>query len=65
MWLALSPRLGSAVDEYRWDSLPSVERRRGLLPLAAGTVDGRLAGYRERIPAEGSEDARGALARTS
>ena len=55
--------LGAALGVFRWDSLPSLGRRRGLLPLAAGTVDGRLAGYRERVPPETSEDQRRALAR--
>jgi NADH-quinone oxidoreductase subunit G len=44
----LSPRLQGALGDYQWDSLPSAPRRKGLLPLAAGTVDGRLPGYRER-----------------
>jgi NADH-quinone oxidoreductase subunit G len=59
----LSPKLGDALGDFRWDSLPSLGRRRGLIPLAAGTVDGRLAGYRERVPPETSEDQRSALAR--
>ena len=61
----LGTRLGAALGEFRWDSLPSTGRRRGLIPLAAGTVDGRLPGYRERVPPETSEDARRALARTT
>jgi NADH-quinone oxidoreductase subunit G len=44
----LSPRLQGALGDFKWDSLPSAPRRKGLLPLAAGTVDGRLPGYRER-----------------
>ncbi|HVO19608.1 MAG TPA: 2Fe-2S iron-sulfur cluster-binding protein [Anaeromyxobacter sp.] len=60
---ALGPRLGAALGDFRWDSLPSVGKRPGLVPLAAGTVDGRLPGYRERVPSEGSEDQRRALAR--
>ncbi len=44
----LSPRLGGALGDFRWDGLPWAPRRKGLLPLAAGTVDGRLPGYRER-----------------
>lgn len=59
-----APRLGDALGDFRWDAMPSVDRRRGIIPLAAGTVDGRLAGYRERVPAETSEDERRALART-
>ena len=57
----LSPRLAGALGDYRWDSLVSVGRRRGIIPLAAGTVDGRLPGYRERVPAETSEDMKRAL----
>jgi NADH-quinone oxidoreductase subunit G len=60
---ALAPRLGGALGDFQWDSLPSLGRRRGIVPLAAGTVDGRLAGYRERVPPETSEDHRRALAR--
>lgn len=60
---ALGPKLGDALGEFRWDALPSVGRRPGLIPLAAGTVDGRLAGYRERVPPETSEDQRRALQR--
>ncbi|HYQ80986.1 MAG TPA: 2Fe-2S iron-sulfur cluster-binding protein [Anaeromyxobacteraceae bacterium] len=61
----LSPRLQGALGDYRWDSLPSVPRRKGLLPIAAGTVDGRLPGYRERVPFDVGEDAARALSRTS
>jgi NADH-quinone oxidoreductase subunit G len=60
---ALGPRLGTALGDYRWDSLPSVGHRPGIVPLSAGTVDGRLPGYRERVPPEASEDQRRALAR--
>jgi NADH-quinone oxidoreductase subunit G len=59
----LSPRLGGALGDYRWDSLPTVTKRRGLVPPGAGTVDGRLPGYRERMPQETSEDLRRALPR--
>ncbi len=56
VWMALSPRIaGVALWDFKWDSLPSAGRRKGLLPLAAGTVDGRLAGHKERLPPEGSE----------
>jgi NADH-quinone oxidoreductase subunit G len=65
VWEALSPKLGANVRDFRWEALPAADRRRGLVPLAAGTVDGRLAGYRERVPPEISEDARRAIARTS
>ncbi len=61
---ALSPRLGGALGDFTWDSMPSVGKRRGIVPLAAGTVDGRLPGYRDRVPPETSEDQRRALART-
>jgi NADH-quinone oxidoreductase subunit G len=61
----LSPRLGGALGSFAWDSMPSTVRRPGLLPIAAGTVDGRLPGYRERVPYDVSEDARKALVRTS
>jgi len=54
----LAPRLGDALGAFVWDSLPSVGKRRGLVPLAAGTVDGRLPGYRERVPADAAGDTR-------
>jgi NADH-quinone oxidoreductase subunit G len=61
---ALSSHLGTALGaDFRWDSLPSVGRRRGLIPPAAGTVDGRLAGLKERVPPDTGEDTRRALAR--
>jgi NADH-quinone oxidoreductase subunit G len=60
---ALGPKLGAALGDFRWDSLASVGRRPGIVPLAAGTVDGRLPGYRERVPPETSEDQRRAVAR--
>jgi len=60
----LSPRLGGALGDFKWDSMPSTGRRRGIQPLAAGTVDGRLPGYRDRVPPETTEDQRRALART-
>jgi NADH-quinone oxidoreductase subunit G len=56
VWQALSPKLaGLIAADFRWDSLPSAGRRRGFVPLAAGTVDGRLAGQRERLAPEGAE----------
>jgi len=61
----LGKRLGSALGDFRWDGLPSIQRRHGLTPLAAGTVDGRLPGYRERVPLDVVDDARRALAKTS
>ena len=63
LFAELSGVLGTALGDYRWAAMPSQDRRRGIIPLAAGTVDGRLAGYRERIPPETSEDERFALAR--
>jgi NADH-quinone oxidoreductase subunit G len=64
VFAALSPRLGGALGAYEWDSMASLGKRRGIVPLAAGTVDGRLPGYRDRVPPETSEDQRRALART-
>jgi NADH-quinone oxidoreductase subunit G len=64
-FVALAPRLGDALGDYRFDRTPSVGRGMGNIPLAAGTVDGRLPGYRERMPDETTEDYRRALARTT
>ena len=50
----LGRRVADDLPGYRWDSLPSIGRRRSLVPLAAGTVDGRLPGYRERMPLDES-----------
>jgi len=50
----LGRRVADDLPGYRWDSLPSISRRKSLVPLAAGTVDGRLPGYRERMPLDGS-----------
>jgi NADH-quinone oxidoreductase subunit G len=61
---ALGGRLGDALGEFRWDALPSIGRRPGIFPMGAGTVDGRVAGQRDRVPPEHSEDERLALART-
>jgi NADH-quinone oxidoreductase subunit G len=61
----LGARLGDALGPFQWDAMPSVGRRLGIVPLAAGTVDGRLAGNRDRVPAETTEDYRRAMARTS
>ena len=56
VWLALSPKLGGALAaDFKWDALSSAGRRRGFVPLAAGTVDGRLAGQKERLAPEGAE----------
>ncbi|HET7827230.1 MAG TPA: molybdopterin-dependent oxidoreductase, partial [Anaeromyxobacter sp.] len=62
---ALGARLGTALGAFQWDSLPSAGKRFGIVPLAAGTVDGRLAGNRDRVPSETTEDYRRAIARTS
>ena len=37
---------------------PPPPARRSLVPLPSGTVDGRLPGYRERVPSTGSGDTR-------
>jgi NADH-quinone oxidoreductase subunit G len=50
----LGRRVAGKLGDYRWDSLPSVDRRQGLVPEAAGTVDGRLPGHRERMPLDRS-----------
>ena len=65
VWTALGSRLGGALGAFEWDSLPSAGKRFGIVPLAAGTVDGRLAGNRDRVPSETTEDYRRAIARTS
>jgi NADH-quinone oxidoreductase subunit G len=65
VFAALGGVLGGALGDFRWDSLASVGKRFGIVPLAAGTVDGRLAGYRDRVPADTTEDYRRGIARTS
>ena len=50
--------MAGALGAFTWDSLPSTGKRRGLVPLAAGTVDGRLPGYRERVPTNEAGDVR-------
>jgi NADH-quinone oxidoreductase subunit G len=65
VFAALGARLGGALGDFKWDSLPSVGKRFGIVPLAAGTVDGRLAGNRDRVPADTTEDYRRGIARTS
>jgi NADH-quinone oxidoreductase subunit G len=50
----LGRRVAGELPGYAWNSMPSVDRRKGLIPLAAGTVDGRLPGQRERVPLDGS-----------
>ncbi len=58
VWKQLGDRLAEALPGFTWDSLPSTGQRRGLVPIAAGTVDGRVPGYRERIPEDVSGDTR-------
>ena len=65
VFAALGGRLGGALGDFHWDSLPSAGKRFGIVPLAAGTVDGRVAGNRDRVPSETTEDYRRAIARTS
>ncbi|ABC82336.1 2Fe-2S iron-sulfur cluster-binding protein [Anaeromyxobacter dehalogenans] len=65
VFAALGPQLGSALGDFAWDSLPSTGSRLGIVPLAAGTVDGRLPGNRDRVPSETTEDYRRAMSRTS
>jgi NADH-quinone oxidoreductase subunit G len=65
VFAALGPKLGTALGDFKWDSLASVGKRFGIVPLAAGTVDGRLAPNRDRTPVETGEDYRRAMARTS
>jgi NADH-quinone oxidoreductase subunit G len=65
VFAALAPKLGAALGEFKWDALPSAGKRFGIVPLAAGTVDGRLSGNRDRVPSETGEDYRRAIARTS
>ena len=58
VWLALSPTVpGAAQWDFQWDSLPSAGRRKGFQPLPAGTVDGRLAGQKERLAPDTAEGA--------
>ena len=49
----LGRRVAGDLPGFAWNSLPSIDRRKGLEPLAAGTVDGRLPGQRERMPLDG------------
>ncbi|WP_242394675.1 2Fe-2S iron-sulfur cluster-binding protein [Anaeromyxobacter oryzisoli] len=60
----LGSKVAGALGDFQWDSMPSIGKRFGIVPLAAGTVDGRLAGNRDRVPSETSEDYRRALARS-
>jgi NADH-quinone oxidoreductase subunit G len=65
VFAALGPKLGTALGDFKWDALASIGKRFGIVPLAAGTVDGRLAPNRDRTPAETGEDYKRAMARTS
>ncbi|GEJ57900.1 2Fe-2S iron-sulfur cluster-binding protein [Anaeromyxobacter diazotrophicus] len=58
VWDELGARVAGSLPGFEWDSLPSTQKRRGLVPLAAGTVDGRLPGYRERVPTDAVGDTR-------
>jgi NADH-quinone oxidoreductase subunit G len=62
---ALGGKLAGALGDFQWDSLPSTGKRFGIVPMAAGTVDGRVAGQRDRVPPETTEDYRRGVARTS
>lgn len=65
VFAALGGAVAGALGDFKWDSLPSVGKRFGIVPLAAGTVDGRLAGNRDRVPSDTTEDYRRGMARTS
>ena len=65
VWRELGGRLGDALPGFDWDRLPSAGQRRGLVPIAAGTVDGRLPGYRERVPSAPDGDTRLDLLQTT
>ncbi|HUK67064.1 MAG TPA: 2Fe-2S iron-sulfur cluster-binding protein [Anaeromyxobacteraceae bacterium] len=58
VWRELGGRLSEALPGFEWDRLPSAGKRHGLVPIAAGTVDGRLPGYRERVPSAPDGDTR-------
>jgi NADH-quinone oxidoreductase subunit G len=47
-------RVAPELPGFVWASLPAVDRRPGIEPMAAGTVDGRLPGMRERMPLDGN-----------
>jgi NADH-quinone oxidoreductase subunit G len=51
LFQSLGARLGGALGDYRFDSLPP--RRPGSPTSQAGTVDGRLAGFRDLSPSSG------------
>ncbi len=54
VWEDVGRRVAPELPGFRWDSLPAVDRRKGLEPIPAGTVDGRLPGMRERVPLDAS-----------
>ena len=54
VFLAFSAKLEPALGDFQWDSLP--RRRPGSPSGFAGTVDGRLAGFREVEQVEGLKD---------
>ncbi len=54
LFRALGGKLGQALGDFRWDSLP--RQRPGSFPAQAGTVDGRLPGFRDIAPAAEAED---------
>jgi NADH-quinone oxidoreductase subunit G len=60
---ALSPKLGGALGDFKWDGLPKQRKRFGIFQQPAGTVDGRLAGSRDRAPSETTNGVRAAAAR--
>jgi NADH-quinone oxidoreductase subunit G len=59
----LSPKLGAALGEFKWDSLPKKGKKFGLFSRPAGTVDGRLPGSRDLVPSESGNGIRGEAAR--
>jgi NADH-quinone oxidoreductase subunit G len=60
---ALAPKLGAALGDFKWDSLPKKKKRFGIFQERAGTVDGRLPGNRDRAPSETNNGVRAAAAR--
>jgi NADH-quinone oxidoreductase subunit G len=60
---ALAPKLGAALGDFKWDSLPKKRKKFGIFQQPAGTVDGRLPGTRDLAPSESSNGVRAAAAR--
>jgi NADH-quinone oxidoreductase subunit G len=60
---ALSSKLGAALGDFKWDSVPKQRKKFGIFQQPAGTVDGRLPGNRDRAPSETSNGVRAAAAR--